>query len=202
MTEYDLIKMEKKLSKYLDKNRFLHTRGVMYTCASLAMKYGYDLKVAQVAGLLHDSAKCIPNKKKLSMCKKYHIAYSTFEQERPFLLHAKLGAYLAKEKYGVEDEEILSAITFHTTGRAQMSLLEKIVYIADYIEPMRCKAPNLTEIRKLAFEDLDECVYEILGATLIYLGDDPQNIDDTSKIAFEFYEKLHIERKAGKEQEL
>ena len=65
MSDYDFIKMQKKLAKYLDENRYEHTLGVMFTCASLAMVHGYDLKNAQVAGLLHDSAKCIPNKKKL-----------------------------------------------------------------------------------------------------------------------------------------
>lgn len=202
MAKYDLTKMEKKLSKYMDENRFLHTRGVMYTCAALAMKYGYDLEKAQVAGLLHDSAKCIPNQKTLEMCEKYHIVCSTFEKEHPFLLHAKLGAYIAKEKYGIEEEEILNAITFHTTGRAQMSLLEKIVYTADYIEPMRYKAPNLEKIRKLAFEDLDECIYEITKDILSYLGDDSDNIDSMTQIAFQFYEKLHIERFEGKETNL
>ena len=202
MAKYDLIKMEKKLSKYMDENRFLHTRCVMYTCAALAMKYGYDLEKAQVAGLLHDSAKCIPNQKTLEMCEKHQIVCSTFEKTHPFLLHAKLGAYIAKEKYGVEEEEILNAITFHTTGRAQMSLLEKIVYTADYIEPMRYKAPNLEKIRKLAFEDLDECIYEITKDILSYLGDNSDNIDSMTQIAFQFYEKLHIERFEGKETNL
>ena len=101
MAVYDLYHMQKKLEKYLDEQRFLHTLGVMYTCASLAMVHGYNLMDAQVAGLLHDSAKCIPNKKKLEMCKKHHIPVTEVEREHPFLLHAKLGAYIAKEKYHV-----------------------------------------------------------------------------------------------------
>ena len=75
-----------------------------------------------------------------------------------------------------------------------MSLLEKIVYIADYIEPMRNKAPNLDKIRRLAFQDLDECLYEILKDTLEYLDENPQNVDDTTKEAFSYYEELHIKR--------
>ena len=136
--------------------------GVMYTCAALAMVYDYDLEDAQAAGLLHDSAKCIPNKKKLKLCSQHDIPVSDFEKDHPFLLHAKLGAYVASSKYDIKDEEILTAITYHTTGRPGMSLLEKIVYISDYIEPMRDKAPNLAKVRKIAFEDLDECMYEIL----------------------------------------
>ena len=96
MADYDFIKMQKKLSKYLDEDRFEHTLGVMFTCASLAMVHGYDLKDAQAAGLLHDSAKCIPNKKKLKMCAEHNIPVTPFEKEHPFLLHAKLGAYVAR----------------------------------------------------------------------------------------------------------
>ena len=195
MAEYNFIKIEKKLSKYLDEARFSHTLGVMYTCASLAMVHGYDLQAAQAAGLLHDSAKCIPNKKKLKICAQNNIPVTDFEKEHPFLLHAKLGAYIAAEKYGVTDPEILSAITYHTTGKPAMSLLEKIVYIADYIEPARNKASRLTEIRKLAFEDLDECMYEILKDTLIYLDENPNDVDNATKEAFIYYKNLHDTRK-------
>lgn len=194
MAKYDFIKMQKKLVKYLDEDRFAHTLGVMYTCASLAMVHGYDLEDAQVAGLLHDCAKCIPNKKKLKLCSQHNISVTAFEEEHPFLLHAKLGAYIARKKYDITDEEILSSITYHTTGRREMSLLEKIVYIADYIEPMRNKAPNLDKIRKLAFQDLDECLYKILKDTLEYLDENPQNVDNTTKEAFSYYKELHTNR--------
>ena len=194
MAKYDFIKMQKKLAKYLDEDRFAHTLGVMYTCASLAMVHGYDLEDAQVAGLLHDCAKCIPNKKKLKLCGQHNISVTAFEEEHPFLLHAKLGAYIARKKYDITDKEILSSITYHTTGRREMSLLEKIVYIADYIEPMRNKAPNLDKIRKLAFQDLDECLYEILKDTLEYLDENPQNVDSTTKEAFSYYKELHTNR--------
>ena len=196
MSDYDFIKMQKKLAKYLDENRYEHTLGVMFTCASLAMVHGYDLKNAQVAGLLHDSAKCIPNKKKLKICAEHHIPVSDFEKEHPFLLHAKLGAYIAKAKYNVTDKEILSAITYHTTGKPDMTMLEKIVYIADYIEPKRDKAPNLKVVRKLAFQDLDECMYKILADTLAYLEENPKDIDSATKDAFLYYKDLHIKRQS------
>lgn len=194
MTKYDFIKMQKKLAKYLDEDRFAHTIGVMYTCASLAMVHGYNLEDAQAAGLLHDCAKCIPNKKKLKLCSQHNIPVTVFEETHPFLLHAKLGAYIARKKYDITDEEILSSITYHTTGRREMSLLEKIVYIADYIEPMRNKAPNLDKVRKLAFQDLDECMYEILKDTLEYLDENPQDVENTTKEAFSYYKELHIRR--------
>ncbi len=194
MAEYDFSKMKKKLAKYLDEDRFEHTMGVMYTCAALAMVHGSDLADAQAAGLLHDCAKCIPNKKKLKMCSEHRIPVTDFEREHPFLIHAKLGAYLAREKYDIHDADILSAITYHTTGRPAMTVLEKIVYIADYIEPMRNKAPHLEHIRRAAFQDLDECMYEILNDTLEYLEENPKDIDITTKEAFNYYKDVHIER--------
>ena len=187
MAEYDFEKMQKKLQKYLDEDRFQHTLGVMYTCAALAMAHGYDMKDAQAAGLLHDCAKCIPNKKKLKLCENNCISVTEFEKEHPFLLHAKLGAFIAKEKYGIKNEDILSSIRFHTTGKPEMSLLEKIVYIADYIEPGRDKAENLPYIRKIAFEDLDVCMAEILHDTLAYLSSRGGSIDATTKMTYDFY---------------
>lgn len=195
MAVFDYIKAEKKLSKYIDEERLEHTKGVRYTCACLAMAYGADLEKAQIAGLLHDCAKCIPNKKKLKMCEEHNIPVSDFEREHPFLLHAKLGAYLAEKKYDIQDEDILNSIVYHTTGRPNMSVLEKIVYIADYIEPMRYKALNLSEIRKLAFTDLDECMYKILNDTLEYLNGSSDEIDYATVEAYEFYKELHRNRK-------
>lgn len=200
MAKYDFMKLEKKLSKHLDEDRYQHTLGVMFTCTALAMRYGYDLEAAQVAGLLHDCAKCIPNQKKLKICDEKKVPITDFEKSHPFLIHAKLGAYLARNKYGVEDQEVLSAITFHTTGKPAMSSLEKIVYIADYIEPMRDKAPKLPKIRELAFQDLDECMYEILKDTLDYLEDNPKDIDSITIDAFCYYKDVHIQ-KFGKKEE-
>jgi predicted HD superfamily hydrolase involved in NAD metabolism len=191
---YDFNKMKKKLKKYLDEDRYEHTMGVMYTSAALAMAYETSVDSALTAGLLHDCAKCIPNKDKLKLCKKFKIPVTAFEAEHLYLLHAKMGACLAREKYGVTEPEILDAIVYHTTGRADMTDLEKIVYIADYIEPRRDKAPRLCEIRKLAFQDLDECMYEILKDTLSYLSCNPEDIDQATQVAFEFYKRRHMER--------
>lgn len=90
-------------------------------------------------------------------------------------------------EYGINDKEIVSAILNHTTGKPNMSLLDKIVYVADYIEPRRNKAPNLTEVRKLAFMDLDEALYKILSDTLAYLDDGPGEVDEMTVKAYEYY---------------
>lgn len=191
--KYSIPKTKKILKKYLDDNRFEHTQGVMYTAAALAMRYGEDLEKAQIAGLLHDCAKCIPDHKKAKICLKNQIPMTETEQKNPFLLHAKVGAYIAREKYGVEDEEILNAIACHTTGKPAMTLLEKIIYIADYIEPMRTKAPNLADVRKLAFEDIDLALFKILSDTLAYLKRAPKNLDAMTIQAYEYYKEQFLE---------
>lgn len=196
MADYNIVKMQKKLKKYMDEMRFVHTQGVMYTAAALAMCYGVDMEKAQIAGLLHDSAKCIPNQKKLKMCRQHGIPVSEVEDHAPFLLHASLGAYIAKAKYDVEDPEILSAIFYHTTGKPDMSMLEKIIFVADYIEPNRTKAPNLDQLRKLAFSDLDRTVYLILRDTLIYLENEKACLDNQTVVAYNYYKERMEEEEA------
>lgn len=181
--------IEKALRKELDKERFRHTCGVMYTAAALAMAHGADMEQAVYAGLLHDCAKCMPNDKKLQLCIKYHIEVSKAEQESPFLLHAKLGACFAKEKYGITDPEVLHAIQVHTTGVPGMNLLDKIIYIADYIEPNRNKAPNLKNVRSLAFQDLDQTMLLILQDTLSYLEQSSKEIDPLTAKTYEYFKK-------------
>ncbi len=121
--------IQMQLKEELDEKRYEHTIGVMYTAASLAMRYGVMMHQAILAGLLHDCAKSIPNDEKLELCKKYGIIVSDVERENPSLLHAKLGAYIAREKYGVMDDEVLHAIYVHTTGEPGMSTLDKILLL-------------------------------------------------------------------------
>ena len=187
MAEYDLKLLQKQMKEALSEDRYEHTIGVMYTAESLAMRYGIDMTKAAVAGLLHDCAKCIPNAQKLKMCKKNDIEISEMEAKNPSLLHAKLGAFLAEEVYGVKDPEILSAINWHTTGKPDMSMLDIIIYMADYIEPNRDRAPNLKEIRKLCFENIEEALYQVLEGTLNYLSGRPDMIDPMTKISYDFY---------------
>lgn len=190
MSTYNLIKMQKKLKKYIDDARYQHTLGVMYTAAALAMCYGADLDQAQVAGLLHDCAKCIPNEKKLKLCRQHDIPVSEAEAAAPYLLHAPLGAYIAKAKYDIEDPEILSAIACHTTGKPEMTLLEKIIFLSDYIEPMRNKAANLPQIRQMAFQNLDMAVYMTLRDTILYLEKEKARLDNQSVVAYNYYKNL------------
>lgn len=183
----ELEKYQKKLQRYLDKGRYQHTLGVMYTCASLAMAYHYDMDKAMLAGLLHDCAKNVPNDKKLELCKKHHIKVTQIERENPFLLHAKVGAWVAKKKYHVKDEEILHAIRVHTTGEPAMGTLDMILFIADYIEPHRDKAPGLAQIREMAFQNMERAVEQILHDTLHYLNEKSGGIDPLTEATYEYY---------------
>lgn len=189
--EMDLKDIKKKVKKSMDKQRYDHTKGVMYTAGCLAMANEYPIDKAMLAGLLHDCAKCIPGHTKIRMCEKYNLEISEIERKNPSLLHAKLGAYLAKDKYDIEDEEILMAIRSHTTGRPGMSLLEKIVYIADYMEPGRKELPNMMDVRHLAFEDIDKCLYRILRDSLVYLKAQDMPIDQTTEKTYQYYNELY-----------
>ena len=155
--------LKKDLKREMDDSRYEHTLGVMYTSAALAMRYEYDMERAMLAGLMHDCAKCIPNAKKLKLAEKNGLEITELERNNPFMLHAKVGAMLAKVKYDINDEEVLGAIRWHTTGKPDMTLLEKIIYLADYIEPTR-NFCDLRELRRLAFEDLDRAM--LLGFTM------------------------------------
>lgn len=184
-----ITKIRIKLEKELDKDRFQHTLGVMYTSAAMAMRYEADLEQALLAGLLHDCAKCIPGDKKIQLCEKHYLGVSEVERKNPSLLHAKLGAFIAEEKYHIKEREILDAVRSHTTGRPGMSLLEKIVYIADYMEPGRKELPNMADVRRLAFTDIDACLYRILKDSLVYLNTRNISVDPMTQMTYEYYKK-------------
>lgn len=185
----DLLDIRKDLSAKLKKERFEHTIGVMYTAASLAMCYGENVQKALTAGLLHDCAKYCSAKEQIRICKKHGIVLSESELKMPALIHAKLGAFLASSEYGVTDKAILDAIMFHTTGRPDMTMLEKIVYIADYIEPNRKNIPGLNEIRSIVFQDIDRAVYLSASSTVTYLKQDGKAVDPVTESTCEFYRK-------------
>ena len=190
MKDVDFNKIREEMKEALDNKRYEHTLGVAYTAACLAMRYNENVQNAMIAGLLHDCAKCLSDKKRLSICVKNNISISKAEEKNPSLLHAKVGAYLAGEKYNVDNEEILNAIRFHTTGRPAMNLLEKIIYIADYMEPNRKQAPNLDTVRTLAFQDIDKALIKILSDTLKYLEECNEETDPLTRETYEYYTHL------------
>lgn len=183
----DITKIRHTIEKSQDEKRFHHTLGVAYTATALAMRYDEDIKKAEIAGMLHDCARCMEHVKSISFCEKHNISITEIEQRNPFLLHGKIGSYMAANKFGIQDEDILNAILNHTTGRPGMSMLEKIVFIADYIEPSRKKQPNLKGIRKLAFEDLEGALIWILKDTLEYLDGKNGEIDPMTQKTYDYY---------------
>lgn len=189
MKTTELKKIRKAMEKALDDKRYEHTLGVEYTAAALAMCYNASIKNAQLAGLLHDCAKCLSDEKRLAFCEKHNISINEVERRNPSLLHAKVGSFMAMEEYGVNDPDVIYAILNHTTGRPGMSLLEKIIFVADYIEPGRNKAPGLDEIRQLAFADIDAALIRILGDTLKYLRECGGDIDPMTEKTYQFYTK-------------
>ena len=191
---HKITKIRRKMMTELDKDRYEHTLGVMYTAASLAMRYDEDIEKALIAGLLHDCAKCLSGDTKIKLCKKYHLNVSEVEKENPSLLHAKLGAFLAAKKYHIKDKDIINAIASHTTGCPHMSLLDKIIYIADYIEPGRKELPNMAEVRKLAFTDIDACLYRILKDSLEYLTGMNVPIDPMTEKTYLYYKSKREEK--------
>lgn len=180
-------KMVSRLKGKINDRRLEHSFGVEYTAACMAMVHGADVKKARLAGLLHDCAKGLSTAAKLEKARKHGLPISSYESRNPDMLHAKLGAFYAREKYGVTDKEILDAITYHTTGRPNMSLLEKIIFVADYIEPNRKELPEMDIIRKEAFKDLNQCVLHILKNTLEHLNTVANDIDDMTQKTYDYY---------------
>lgn len=184
-------RLRKALEKELKPDRYEHTIGVAYTAAAMAMAHGADVEKALIAGFLHDCAKSMSHEEQLDICERNNIEVTEVERKNHSLLHAKAGAYLARTRYDIYDPEILGAIRWHTTGKEDMSLLEKIVYIADYIEPNRKPLQDMAEIRYEAYHDLDRCLAHILHNSVIYLQTIGKECDEATMNAYQYYRKFY-----------
>lgn len=182
--------ISEKLSKTLKHKRFVHSMGVAYTAANLAMCYEYDMHKAFLAGMLHDCAKYMTDEESLAYCDKNKIYLSDIEIANPALIHAKAGAFMAKDKYEVSDSEIIDAVRWHTTGHSAMKIYEKILFVADYIEPNRNHDSDLPNIRTLAYKDLDMCIAKIYENTINYINSSSKKLDPVSKESYDYYKKL------------
>ncbi len=139
---------------FLKHARIPHVLGTEQEAVRLALRYGADVDRARTAALLHDCTKRLEMDEQLALCAQYGIELDELEQRALKLLHAKTGAAVARDRFGVDDE-IYSAIFWHTTGHADMTLLEKVIYLADYIEPTR-SFPGVDTLRAACYEDLDK----------------------------------------------
>lgn len=194
MKKVSRVELIKTLEQELSYKRFIHTLSVAGTASSLAMCYGADLEKAETAGLLHDCAKCMDVRKMQKVCEKAGLTVSSFEADSGSLFHSKAGSVLAAEKYGITDPDMINAIRYHTTGRPGMSLLEKIIFVADYIEPGRFTAKNLPLIRRLAFSDIDEALMKILYDTLVYLNSTGLVVDPMTQKTYDYYKQIFEEK--------
>lgn len=138
---------------YLKHKRIPHVLGTEQEAIHLAEQYGGNVEKARIAALLHDCTKKLETEEQLALCNRYQIQLDEMERNILKLMHAKTGAEIARREFGVDDE-IYNAIKWHTTGCANMTLLEKIIYLADYIEPTR-DFPGVDELRRVSYESLD-----------------------------------------------
>lgn len=174
----------------LSKSRYLHVISTEEVSVDLALIHGCDVQKATIAGVLHDCAKYLSNAELIEECKKYNLPITEAEEKSSQLLHAKVGAAYAEHIYNITDKEILTAITYHTTGRPNMTLLEKITFTADYIEPNRKILPRIDEVRKAAYDNLDYAIYLILENTLDYLKVTNTVMDDKTEMTYEYYKGI------------
>lgn len=175
----------------LSKSRYLHVISTEEVSVDLALIHGCDMEKARIAAVLHDCAKYLSNGELIEECKKYNLPITEAEAKSSQLLHAKVGAAHAEHLYNIKDEEILTAITYHTTGRPSMTLLEKITFTADYIEPNRKTMPRIDEIRRAAFDNLDYAIYIILENTIDYLKATNSVMDDKTEMTYEYYKGIN-----------
>ena len=152
--------MKSLLAQELSPKRFNHSLGVSIMAEALAVEFGEDPDKARIAGLLHDCARGFSNNSLLQQAEKFAIVVDNVQKKQPVLLHAPIGAKIAELKYGIQDREMLSAIECHTTGKAGMTLLDKIIYLADVIEPGRYFS-GVDKLRSLAKQNLSNA---LLGA--------------------------------------
>ena len=159
--------MQDKLKRSLKKKRFEHSQGVCAEAVRMAELFCADTKKAYIAGLLHDCAKCLTRDEEKDICKKYNFEPDEMTKICHPVLHAPLGAIVARYEYGVEDPEILDAIRYHTVARANMTLLDKIIYVADMTEPHR-DYEGVETLRRLSKKSIDTAFYEAVRQSLFH----------------------------------
>ncbi|MEH7414058.1 bis(5'-nucleosyl)-tetraphosphatase (symmetrical) YqeK [Neobacillus drentensis] len=151
----------------LTEHRYQHTIGVMETAIRLAEKYGADAKQAEIAAIFHDYAKFRPKAEMKEIIESQDLPQDLLLYNTE-LWHAPVGAYLVEKEAGVSDQDVLDAIRYHTSGRPNMTLLEKVIYLADYIEPGR-HFPGVEEVREIAKENLDKALVKAIQNTILFL---------------------------------
>ena len=160
LTEPKAVEIEKYLKSKLPPKRYTHVLSVRELALDLAEKHGADLRKVNLAALLHDCAKWMKNSEQYEAAASHGIQLDEVERQNPSLLHALIGAEFAVSRFDVEDPEVLNAIRIHTTGSGKMTLIDKILYVADFAEPKRDHA-EADAVRALAYQNLNKAVFEV-----------------------------------------
>ena len=179
--------LEQVVVSLLKPNRVAHVLGCRDTAAELARTWGVDEHDAARAGLLHDITKALDGPLQLTLCRAYGIILDNFSAQNPKTLHALTGSLVAQRIFG-ENAAVVSAIRSHTTGKADMNMLEKIIYVADYMEPNR-DFSGVEELRRLAYTDIDKALKMGLEMTLNVLREQGREISPESQQALAWLEK-------------
>ena len=179
--ELPMEQLEQVVISLLKPNRVTHVLGCRDTAVELAKRWGANETDAARAGILHDITKAIDGPLQLTLCQAYGKILSDFSRKYPKTLHALTGSLVAERIFG-ENKAVVSAIEHHTTGKADMTLLEKIIYVADYMEPNR-DFPGVEKLRKLAFTDIDAALKLGLEMTLEHLARQGAEVSPESREA-------------------
>jgi len=180
---WDFDQIKDHLEDQLSKKRFRHTLGVVETAEQLAIRHDVDVNDAKLAALLHDVAKEQDVQfAEETLRSKDETSYLEHSNK---VWHAPIGAYVAKEKFGIEDEDVLNAIRYHTTGRPAMTPIEKVIFVADYTEPNRTYK-GCVQVRDL-WDDLDQAVYEILKQKVEKVKADRKDMHPDTLAAYDYY---------------
>ncbi|WP_276356324.1 bis(5'-nucleosyl)-tetraphosphatase (symmetrical) YqeK [Cohnella caldifontis] len=177
----DLERLREATRRQMPEKRWVHTLGVVSEAAKLAKRFGGDRSKAELAALLHDYAKAWPIERQGQAIRDHGLPAELLEYDKE-LWHAHVGAWAVQAEHGVDDEEVLDAIRYHTSGRERMTLLDKIVCLADYIEPGR-DFPGVNKIRKLAEHNLEEALVAGFDATIAFLMEKGKRIFPLTVIA-------------------
>lgn len=188
--------MEEKLKSVLSERRFNHSIGVMETAVKMAETFGCDVEKARLAGLLHDCAKEIDKDEAVRLCDDMGIEIDDEKRVQKGLIHADLGAELMIREYGICDKEIYDAVKCHTMGRCGMTELDKILYLADFIEPTRREFEGLDELRSLCFCNLDEAMLFAINLSISFVLGKGKVLHKQTIETREYFTKLIEGRKA------
>ena len=186
-TDYEALKVI--LQKRLNEKRYYHSLCVAQEARRLAEKYGGDSEKAYLAGLLHDITKKLVLSDQLILCRKYGIISDNAEEENVKLLHAKTGAALARDLFNISDE-VYDAIRWHTTGKPDMTLLEKIVYLGDMISAER-SYKDVDKFRKICYDDLDKAMSVALAYNITDVCKKCGQLPHYTVEAYNFYLKYN-----------